>query len=70
MFMVKFIEFLITKDLDIRHCVQDKMEVFRYNSCVQLYTREIQKRADITAVTMSLLNMDAARMSILCSFFY
>ena len=28
MFMVKFVEFLMTKDLDIRHCTQDKMDVF------------------------------------------
>ncbi len=47
MFMVKFIEFLMTKDLDIRDCVQAKMDIFRYNSCVQLFTHGCRKRAGI-----------------------
>ena len=47
MFMVKFIEFFITKDLDIQHCTYDTMEVFRYYSFMQLYMHGIRKRVDI-----------------------
>ncbi|KAL5572153.1 hypothetical protein UlMin_021750 [Ulmus minor] len=47
MFMIKFIEFLMTKDLQIRDCVQAKMDRFRYNSCVQLFTHGCRKRAKI-----------------------
>ena len=46
MFMVKFVEFMMTKELDIRNCTQGNMDVFQYNSCVQLYTHEIRKKAD------------------------
>lgn len=45
--MIKFIEFLMTKDLQIRDCVQAKMDRFRYNSCVQLFTHGCRKRAKI-----------------------
>ena len=46
--MVKFNEFLITKDLDIRDYVQDTMDVFRYNSCVGF-----GKGPTYTAMTMT-----------------
>ena len=44
--MVKFIKFLMTKDLDVKDCVQKKIDLMRYNTCVQLYTHKIRKRAD------------------------
>ena len=47
MFVVKFVEYMMTKELDVRHCTQQRMEQFRYNTYVQLYTHGVRKRADI-----------------------
>ena len=42
--MVKFIEFLLTKGLDIKKCVQEKIPQMRFNTCVSLYDHGLQKR--------------------------
>ena len=41
--VVKFIEFLLTKGLDIKKCVQEKIPQMRFNTCVSLYDHGLQK---------------------------
>ena len=46
-FMIKFIKFLMTKGLDIKKCVQEKMDIMQFNKCVQLYYHGLQKRLEM-----------------------